>query len=73
MTDEGSGPPVIERIQEMFPHARFPIIGLSPEPDADPEKLLHLGVDRFITKPFSLSLLRSAARELLETESPVAG
>jgi len=73
MAEEEGGPPVIGRIQEMFPDTRFPIIGLSPEPDADPEKLLHLGVDRFITKPFSLSLLRSAARELLETIHPITG
>lgn len=63
---EADGVPLVERVQHMFPGSRFPIIGLSRDRDADPEKLLRLGVDRFITKPFSLSLLRSAARELLD-------
>ena len=61
--DEGT---LIERVQRLFPGARFPIIGLSPDPSADPERIVRLGVDRFITKPFSVSLLRSAARELLD-------
>ena len=33
--------------------------------------MTRLGVDRFITKPFSLSLLRSVVRELLESYKPV--
>jgi diguanylate cyclase (GGDEF)-like protein len=66
MAEEDGGAPLVERIQQMFPGSRFPIIGLSREVGADPERLLRLGIDRFITKPFSLSLLRSAARELLE-------
>lgn len=65
MADE-DGPPLIERIEAMFPGSRFPIIGLSRDADADPERLGRLGVDRFVTKPFSLSLLRTAARELLD-------
>ncbi len=66
MADSDGGTPLIERIQGLFPGTRIPIIGLSSDPDADPERLTHLGVDRFITKPFSLSLLRSVARELLD-------
>ena len=66
MADADGGTPLIERIQELFPGSRVPIIGLSSDPSADPERLTHLGVDRFITKPFSLSLLRNVARELLD-------
>jgi diguanylate cyclase (GGDEF)-like protein len=63
--------PLIERIQSLYPGDRFPIIGLSREPDTDPDRMTRLGVDRFITKPFSLSLLRSVVRELLESYKPV--
>jgi diguanylate cyclase (GGDEF)-like protein len=58
---------LIEKVRRLFPTSRFPIIGLSGNVNADPEALARLGVDRFITKPFSVSLLRSAARELLES------
>jgi diguanylate cyclase (GGDEF)-like protein len=67
MTDPETGRSLVESIQQIFPGTRFPIIGLSRDPAADPDTLSRLGVDRFITKPFSLTLLRSAARELVET------
>jgi len=66
MKDDDLGMTLIERVQQLFPGSRFPIIGLSSDPAADPEKIVRLGVDRFITKPFSVSLLRSAAHELLD-------
>jgi len=66
MIDQDDGMTLIERVQRLFPGSRFPIIGLSADPAADPERIARLGVDRFITKPFSVSLLRSAARELLD-------
>ncbi|HEX4823310.1 MAG TPA: diguanylate cyclase [Candidatus Polarisedimenticolaceae bacterium] len=67
MRERDGGVPLVERIQELYPGSRFPIVGLLEGGSADPESLSRLGVDRFITKPFSLSLLRSAARELLES------
>ena len=67
MRERDGGPPLLERIQELYPGSRFPIVGLLRDGSADPDALHRLGVDRFITKPFSLSLLRSAARELLES------
>jgi diguanylate cyclase (GGDEF)-like protein len=66
MIDHGDGIALIESVQHLFAGTRFPIIGLSGDPAADADRLARLGVDRFITKPFSLSLLRSAARELLD-------
>ncbi len=66
MVDPDEGVSLIEKVQQLLAGNRVPIIGLSRDPAADPEKLLRLGVDRFITKPFSLSLLRNAARELLD-------
>jgi diguanylate cyclase (GGDEF)-like protein len=66
MLEREGGPPLVERIQQMYPGSRFPIVGLSSDGRADADALGRLGVDRFITKPFSLSLLRSAARELLD-------
>jgi diguanylate cyclase (GGDEF)-like protein len=67
IVDHDQGVTLLERVQQLFPTSRFPIIGLSGDPNADPDALSRLGVDRFITKPFSVSLLRSAARELLES------
>jgi DNA-binding response OmpR family regulator len=67
-----NGMPLIEKIQKQYPGERFPTVGLSRDADTDPEQLTRLGVDRFITKPFSLSLLRSVVRELLESYKPVA-
>jgi diguanylate cyclase (GGDEF)-like protein len=66
MVSPDGGAALIEKVQELYPTSRFPIIGLSKDPNADPDALARLGVDRFITKPFSVSLLRSAARELLD-------
>ncbi len=63
---ESEGAPLIDLVRKMFPAERFPIIGLSADPAADPDRMTRLGVDRFITKPFSVSFLRSAARELLD-------
>jgi diguanylate cyclase (GGDEF)-like protein len=67
LVDEVDGVLLVERVQETFAGHRFPVIGLLSEPAPDPERLAKLGVDRFITKPFSVSLLRSAARELVES------
>jgi PleD family two-component response regulator len=67
MVDPDGGAALIEKVQELYATSRFPIVGLSTDPHADPDAMTRLGVDRFITKPFSVSLLRSAARELLET------
>jgi diguanylate cyclase (GGDEF)-like protein len=69
LSDNGS--PLIEKIHGRYPGERFPTVGLSRDPDTDPEHLQRLGVDRFITKPFSLSLLRSVVRELLDSYKPV--
>ncbi len=66
IVDQDDGVALIERVQQLYPGSRFPIIGLSTNPAADPETFTRLGVDRFITKPFSVGLLRSAARELVE-------
>jgi len=70
LIDPEGGIPLIETVQRMFPESRMPIIGLSSDPQADPDRVQRLGVDRFITKPFSVSLLRTAARELLEVHRP---
>jgi CheY-like chemotaxis protein len=71
MIDPDEGIALIETVQHLFPGPRFPIIGLSSDPAAEADRLARLGVDRFITKPFSVSLLRSAARELLDANRTV--
>lgn len=67
LVDEDEGVPFIESVQRAFAGSRVPIIGLLSDPTVDPDSLARLGVDRFITKPFSVSLLRSAARDLVES------
>jgi len=57
---------LLEQIHETFPGVHFPVIGLSKGEDFPPSRLSELGVDRFISKPFSVSLLRNVARELVD-------
>ncbi len=70
MADEEGGASLLEKIREIFPGHRIPIIGLAARAGADQDRLAQLGVDRFVTKPFSVSLLRSVARELLDAYRP---
>ena len=71
LAEEDSGTTLIQRVQAMAGENRFPIVGLSRDAGTHQEELQRLGVDRFITKPFSLSVLRSLVRELLDAR-PVA-
>jgi diguanylate cyclase (GGDEF)-like protein len=57
---------LLEQIHELFPELPFPVIGMSGGNELGHDQLAELGVDRFITKPFSVSLLRSVARELVD-------
>jgi PleD family two-component response regulator len=66
MAEEESGTTLIERVRALAGEDRFPIVGLSREPGRHAADLQRLGVDRFITKPFSLTVLRSLVRELLD-------
>jgi diguanylate cyclase (GGDEF)-like protein len=66
MAEERGDAPLLEQIRKIHPAGGFPVIGLSSDPWTTPERLAQLGVDRFLTKPFSVSLLRAAARELLD-------
>lgn len=66
LAEEDSGASLIERVQALAGDGRFPVVGLSRDPGVDAEELQRLGVDRYITKPFSLTVLRSLVRELLD-------
>lgn len=66
LAEEDSGASLIERVQALAGEGRFPVVGLSRDPGVDAEELQRLGVDRYITKPFSLTVLRSLVRELLD-------
>ncbi len=57
---------LLEEIQELYPGKPFPVLGISSAPDLEQVKLADLAVDRYITKPFSVPLLRSLARELVD-------
>lgn len=59
---------ILDRIQELYPKDRFPIVGLSRNHEFDGDRLARLGVDRYLTKPFSLSVLRGMVRELLDPQ-----
>jgi DNA-binding NtrC family response regulator len=63
---------LLERANELYPGKRVPVVGLAREAGADPEKLQLLGIDRFLTKPFSVSLLRGLVRELIESAAKQA-
>ncbi len=56
---------LLEEIRARHPRASFPVIGLSRESEGAPREPARAGIDRLITKPFSVSVLRSLARELL--------
>lgn len=45
---------------------RVPVIAMSRPPGLDHAETSRYGIDRFVTKPFSLSVLRALARELLD-------
>jgi len=57
---------LIEKIRSMFPDAPVPIIGLASAPGPSLERVGRVGVDRYLTKPFSVSVLRSVARDVIE-------
>ena len=57
---------LLEEIQDLFPEKPFPVLGISSSPNIEPVKLAELSVDRYITKPFSVPLLRNVARELVD-------
>jgi diguanylate cyclase (GGDEF)-like protein len=71
LAEEESGTTLIERVQGLAEDGRFPVVGLSSDPGRDAEELQRLGVDRYITKPFSLTVLRSLVRELLDVRGTV--
>lgn len=60
---------LLDRIHALYPKDRFPIIGLSKPSEIDEDRLARLGVDRYLTKPFSLSVLRGMVREFLDSHS----
>lgn len=69
MADQGDIAGLIERIHAMVPDTTLPIIGLSDQPGTETQSLVRQRVDRYITKPFSVTVLRSVARELVEQHS----
>ena len=72
LAEEENGASLIARVQALCGDGRFPVVGLSRDPGRDAEELQRLGVDRYITKPFSLTVLRSLVRELLEARDASA-
>jgi diguanylate cyclase (GGDEF)-like protein len=66
LAEEESGTTLMERVQALAGDGRLPVVGLSGDPGRDTEELQRLGMDRYITKPFSLTVLRSLVRELLD-------
>ena len=57
---------LMDEIRDLLPEKPFPVLGICSTPEIEHDKLADMGVDRYITKPFSVPLLRSVARELLE-------
>lgn len=67
LAESEPGVDLLGRASELNAGKRLPIVGLSRGDGADPERLQRQGIDRFITKPFSISVLRSVVRELMES------
>lgn len=70
LAEAEGGANFLERLSRRAGDRRVPVIALAREAGADPDALARLGVDRFLTKPFSVSLLRGVARELLDAYRP---
>jgi PleD family two-component response regulator len=61
--DEGTD--LIDSIHSLYPDSPVPIVGLSGPGQGDGPSG-RVGVDRYLTKPFSVAVLRSVARDLIE-------
>lgn len=70
LAEEAGGPAFLERLQGGDGGRRVPVIGLARDAGADPDDFARRGFDRFLTKPFSVALLRGLARELLDAFRP---
>jgi len=68
MEGERSDALLLDEILERLAGARVPVVGLSRTPGSGPDGPGRSGVDRLVTKPFSVSLLRHLARELVDED-----
>lgn len=57
----------LEDLPSVLGGRRIPIVGLARFDGGNPVERLSRGVDRFLTKPFSVNVLRGVIRELLDT------
>ena len=57
---------VVDRVRTMFSAAPVPMVGMIADPATPPELIGRMGLDRYLTKPFSVSVLRSVARDVIE-------
>jgi CheY-like chemotaxis protein len=64
LAENDIGPSLIERVRALEPDTPLPVIVMSTAAAGDLTRLARLGVDRYVTKPFSVSVLRSVARDL---------
>jgi diguanylate cyclase (GGDEF)-like protein len=71
-----AGPPgepaILDRIVPLLGDKRLPIVAFGREAGGAAIGALPPGIDRLLTKPFSVSLLRGVVRELLEGASAAA-
>ena len=65
LAEDDIGPSLIDRVRALEPDTPLPVIVMSTAEAGDLTRLTRLGVDRYVTKPFSVSVLRSIARDLL--------
>lgn len=65
-TEPEGAPSFLERLASVVPGRRIPVIGLARDGVLDAGPLGAPGVDRFLTKPFSVNVLRGVIRDLLE-------
>jgi len=70
MLKRQGGPAMIQTMRNTYPAWHLPIVGLSDTAGLRWDRLTHLGLDRFITKPFSVSLLVDLAHDLAFRRPP---
>jgi len=56
---------MVDRIRTLFSGAPVPLVGMIADPATPSELIGRMGLDRYLTKPFSVGVLRSVARDMI--------
>ena len=70
LLEDGGERSPLERLQGLAPDQPVPVVGLFENAAPSRQGLARLGIDRFLTKPFSVGVLRAIAKELIQRRPP---